>query len=169
MYFNYIYVCCGTVYNSNCTVEIMDRRIINDADLMTKLANTVICLKLNAQKNQIGFLEPLLFKPVKIHFQALFKENWQFSRQIKKSSTFQDSIQIQALGLWEPCKITTNGKHRWHTVREIHPISFKYQDMAHIHHIIKLINQATVTNEVSAPIRLYIPGIHLFFFIYWWH
>ena len=31
------------------------------------------------------------------NFQALFKENYHFSRQIEKSSTFQDRIQIQAL------------------------------------------------------------------------
>ena len=30
-------------------------------------------------------------------FQALFKENFPFSRQVEKSSTFQDNIQIQAL------------------------------------------------------------------------
>ena len=46
---------------------------------------------------QIKFLEPLFFKVIKSNFQALFKENWQFSRQLEKSSTFQISIQIQAL------------------------------------------------------------------------
>ena len=40
---------------------------------------------------------PLIFQDYKSHFQALFKENFPFSRQIEKSSTFQDSIQIQAL------------------------------------------------------------------------
>ena len=39
----------------------------------------------------------LFFKPKKGNFQALLKENCQFARQIEKSSTFQDSSQIQAL------------------------------------------------------------------------
>ena len=43
------------------------------------------------------FVGPLFFKPIKSNFQALFKENCQISRQIEKSSTFQDSSQIQAL------------------------------------------------------------------------
>ena len=42
------------------------------------------------------FLGPLFFKPLNSNFQALFKENWEFSRQIEKSNNFQVS-QIQAL------------------------------------------------------------------------
>ena len=38
-----------------------------------------------------------IFKALKSHFEALFKEKLSFSRQIEKSSTFRDSIQIQAL------------------------------------------------------------------------
>ena len=49
------------------------------------------------KKRQINFLGPLIFKPIKSHFQALFKENYKFSRQVEKSSTFQDNHQIQAL------------------------------------------------------------------------
>ena len=37
------------------------------------------------------------FQAHKSHFQALFKENYKFSRQVEKSSTFQDNHQIQAL------------------------------------------------------------------------
>ena len=81
-------VCCCTVYTSNCTVEDMDCRINYDRDFMTKLQKT---------HKQIRFLEPLFLKSIKSYFQALFKENWQFSKQIDKSSTFQDSIQFQAL------------------------------------------------------------------------
>ena len=39
----------------------------------------------------------LFFKVTFSHFQALFWENISFSRQNEKSSTFQDSSQIQAL------------------------------------------------------------------------
>ena len=46
--------------------------------------------------SQIRFLVPLFFKTIN-DFQALFKENFPFSRHIEKSSTFQDRIQIQAL------------------------------------------------------------------------
>ena len=47
--------------------------------------------------NQIKFLVPLFFKLIDSNFQALFKENCQFSRQIENSSTFQDRSQTQAL------------------------------------------------------------------------
>ena len=46
---------------------------------------------------QIKFEGPLFFKPIKNHFQALFKDICQFASQIEKSSTFQYKSQIQAL------------------------------------------------------------------------
>ena len=69
---------------------------------MTKLPNPLNLLKSNIQHaqnthKQIMFVGPLFSKPIKSDFQALFKENYQFLRQIEKSSTFQDSSQIQAL------------------------------------------------------------------------
>ena len=81
VYFTYVQpVCCGTVYNSNCTMKNMDHRTNSEGDLMTKLQNPVICFKLSAQNTKkahkkIGFLEPLFFKPMKMNFQALFKED----------------------------------------------------------------------------------------------
>ena len=46
---------------------------------------------------EIKFLGVIIFQAQNISFQALFKGNYQFSRQIEKSSTFQDRSQIQAL------------------------------------------------------------------------
>ena len=90
------------VYNLNSNVENMDRRFNSDGDLMTNLQSPKIFFKSNVPHafklhKQTTFLEPIFFKAITSNFQALFKENWQFSRQIEKSSTFQDSIQIQAL------------------------------------------------------------------------
>ena len=52
---------------------------------------------MHKKHKQIKFLESLIFNPINSNFQALFKENCQFSRWVEKSSTFQDSSQIQAL------------------------------------------------------------------------
>ena len=69
--------------------------------MIAKLPNSLNLLQSNVQNaynihKPIKFLGPLFLKSVKIHFQALFNENCQFSRQIEKSSTFPDSSQIQA-------------------------------------------------------------------------
>ena len=77
-------------------------RWVVTGDLMTKLPNPLNLLKSNIQHakhthKQVRFVGPLFFKPIKSNFQALFKKNCQFSRQIEKSSSFQDCSQIQAL------------------------------------------------------------------------
>ena len=65
---------------------------------MTKLPNPIIFSNQMCKiKKHIKFLSPLFLKPIKSYVQALFKENCQFWRQIEKSNTFQESIQIQAL------------------------------------------------------------------------
>ena len=58
-----------------------------------------MCLLHNKCTNRLGFYfcNPYFFQDTKNNFQAFFMENWQFSRQIEKSSTFQDSIQIQVV------------------------------------------------------------------------
>ena len=74
-------------------MENMDRRA--NSDLMTKLQNPVIffqikwakCMKYTQTHTNYVYGN-LIFQAHKNHFQSLFKENWQFSRQIEKSNTF---------------------------------------------------------------------------------
>ena len=77
----------------------------------------------------LKFIGPLLFKPINIYFQAFFKENYQFSRQFGKSSTFQNWSQIQALlrsvGTMEMVRFYQEIHfHNWHRY-SLSPVGFR--------------------------------------------
>ena len=70
---------------------------------------------------KIEFLGPLFIKPINSNFQALFKDNCQFSRQIEKSSTFQDRSQIQAL--FKVCGNHGGDSHGDFRTKDLGPVS----------------------------------------------
>ena len=72
---------------------------ISNTHLKSRITHACVRLKMHKKQHTktLKFLGVIIFQAHNSNFQALFKGNCQFSRQIEKSSTFQDRSQIQAL------------------------------------------------------------------------